>query len=121
MITLSSFILLLVRMVVAIAFGFSAYHKFQDLPKAAKRNGIPLPIITAVAIAEAAGAFGIISGVLASYAAVGIMLLMLATMVLQIFKWKSQYWAEKGGWEYDLMLFTLSSVIAVFGAGAIVL
>ena len=72
-----------------------------------------------VIVAEFAGALGIISGVLGQFAALGLMLLMLGTMSIHIFVWKSKYWASKGGWEYDLMLFALAGVIAVYGTGSI--
>jgi putative oxidoreductase len=63
----------------------------------------------------------LILGILPQLAALGLMLLMLGTMRLHIFRWKSPYWASKGGWEYDLMLFTLSAVILVHGAGRFVI
>ncbi|MEU6564873.1 DoxX family protein [Nocardia nova] len=72
-----------------------------------------------VATAEMLGAIGVILGVLTPVAAGGIMLLMLATMALHIVEWHSPYWASSGGWEYDLMLFTLAGLIAFFGAGAV--
>jgi putative oxidoreductase len=50
-----------------------------------------------------------------------IMLLMLGTLRLHIFKWKSPYWAAQGGWEYDLMLFAMALVVVVQGGGRIVL
>jgi putative oxidoreductase len=121
MITVTSLVLLLVRLVLVVAFGSSSYNKLKDLPKAAKRNEMPLPAITFIAIAEGAAALGLLSGILGVYAAIGLMVLMLGTMSIHIFKWKSPYWAEKGGWEYDLLLFTLSSVIAVLGVGSLAL
>jgi uncharacterized membrane protein YphA (DoxX/SURF4 family) len=56
-------------------------------------------------------------GVFAQFAAIAIMLLMLGTMRLHIFKWRSPYWAASGGWEYDLMLFCFALIILAFGAG----
>jgi putative oxidoreductase len=49
------------------------------------------------------------------------MLLMLSTISLHILKWHSPYPASKGGWEYDLMLLTLASVLLVYGAGSFTL
>jgi hypothetical protein len=31
------------------------------------------------------------------------------------------YWAQRGGWEYDVMLFVLAAVVVCFGAGNFVL
>lgn len=71
-----------------------------------------------IVIAEGAAALSFASGVLAVWAALGVMLLMLATTALHVFKWHSSYWAQQGGPEYDLLLLVLAAVIAVFGPGA---
>lgn len=113
-------LLLLVRLLVAITFAVSARNKWRDMRTFARENGMPLPASYGIAIAEIAAALGMASGVLAQWAGVGLMALMLGTMSLHIFKWHSPYWANKGGWEYDLMLFTFAGAIAVFGAGSFV-
>ena len=78
---------------------------------------MPVPVIGLIGLAEGAGALGVVSCVLGQLAALGLLLLMLGTIFIHVFVWKSPYWAEKGGWEYDLMLFTLSAVIVSFGVG----
>jgi putative oxidoreductase len=108
---------LLIRVVVGVAFIVSSKNKSKNIKKFAKNNGLPVPMATAVMIAEMAGGLGLISGVFAPYAALGLMLLMLGTIRLHIFKWRSPYWASSGGWEYDLMLFALASVILIHGSG----
>lgn len=110
--------LALIRLVVGVAFLVSARNKFRDIPKFAKNHDLPVPAGYFVASAEFAGAIGLFSGVLASWAAAGLALLMVSTMSLHIFKWRSSYWASDGGWEYDLMLFTLCLVIVLWGPGA---
>ncbi|MFC4376125.1 DoxX family protein [Nocardia halotolerans] len=112
-------LLLLVRIVVAVAFFASARNKFRDIEKFAAGNAVPVPAAYFVATAELLGAIGVFLGILAPLAAGGLMLLMLATMSLHIVKWHSPYWASAGGWEYDLLMFTLAGVITVFGAGAV--
>jgi putative oxidoreductase len=116
---LISILLLLIRIIIAISFFVSALNKIKNPRSSAKQNRIPLPLLLFITIAEFAGALGILSGVLAQYAALGLMLLMLSTISIHIFVWKSKYWASKGGWEYDLMLLSLCGVIAVFGTGSI--
>ena len=116
---LISLLLLLIRSIVGVSFFFSALNKAKNPRKSAKRNGIPLPLLLFVMCAEFAGALGLVSGILGQFAALGLMLLMLATMTLHVFVWKSKYWAGEGGWEYDLMLFTLCAVIAAFGVESI--
>lgn len=114
-------LLFLIRVIVAFSFFFSALNKAKNLKKSAKQNHLPLPVLFFVMCAEFAGALGVISGVLGQLAAAGLMLLMLATMCLHIFVWKSKYWASSGGWEYDLMLFALCGTVLVFGVGTVAL
>ena len=118
---IADLLLLLIRVIVAVAFIISARNKFRDIKKFAANDGVPLPVAYFVATAEICGGLGLLTGVLAQWAAIGLMLLMIGTMSLHIFKWHSPYWASKGGWEYDLMLFALSGVIAVYGAGTFVI
>jgi len=112
-----SVLLLLIRAIVAVTFFASSTNKLRDIKTSAKRNGMPVPVMRVVALAEFAGALGMITGVLGRFAALGLMLLMLITISIHVFKWKTAYWAEKGGWEYDLMLFALSGVVALLGSG----
>jgi putative oxidoreductase len=111
-----SILLLLIRVIIATSFFVSAVNKAKKPRASAKQNNLPLPLLLFIVMAEFAGALGIISGVLGQFAALG---LMLGTIFLHIFIWKSKYWASQGGWEYDLMLFSLCGVIAVFGTGSI--
>jgi putative oxidoreductase len=119
--TTHDIVLALIRLVVGIAFLVSARNKFRDMPKFAKNHDLPVPGGYFVASAEFAGALGLFTGVLATWAAAGLALLMVSTVSLHVFKWHSSYWASDGGWEYDLMLFTLCSVIVLWGPGAFAL
>lgn len=114
-----SLVLLLVRAMLAVAFAREALLKLKDVPKFARSDGLPVPVAWGVALAEAAAALSFATGVLAVWAGIGVVLLMLATTALHVFKWHSKYWAQKGGPEYDLLLLSLAAVIAVFGAGAL--
>lgn len=114
---LQSLVLLLVRLVLATAFFMEARHKFKDIKSFAKNDGLPLPAAYFIAIAELCAALGMLSGVLAQWAGVGLVLLMCSTISLHLFKWHSPYRANRGGWEYDLLLLVLAAVVAVFGAG----
>lgn len=111
--------LLLIRIVVALSFFFSALNKAKNPRRSANQNGVPYPFLIFIMCAEFAGALGLITGILGQFAALGLMLLMAGTIFLHVFIWKTKYWANKGGWEYDLMLFSMCAVIVVFGVGAI--
>lgn len=118
---IADMLLLLVRAILVIAFAVSAKNKFANMKQFAKQNDVPLPVSYVVATAELLAALGMATGVLAQWAGLGLLLLMLGTMSLHIFKWHSPYWASKGGWEYDLLLCTLAGVVVVFGTGTFVL
>ncbi len=110
-------VLLLVRVILFVTFLTEARVKFKDIKGFAKKDGVPVPLAYFIAIAELAAALSMLSGVLAQWAGVGLVLLMLITISFHLFKWHSKYWASKGGWEYDLLMLSLAAVIAVFGAG----
>ena len=120
-IIIQSVVLLLVRILLAITFFAEARHKFKDIKAFAKQDGLPVPAAIFVAAAELCAAVGMLSGVLAQWAGVGLVLLMLGTICLHIFKWHSPYWANKRGWEYDVLMLALAAVVTVFGAGDFVL
>lgn len=118
---LVSAVLLAVRLLLVVTFTAEARHKFKDIKGFAKNDSVPVPMAWFIATAELVAALSMLTGVLAQWAGIGVMLLMLGTIGLHIFKWHSKYWANKGGWEYDLLMFVLAAVIAVIGAGQIVL
>ena len=78
-----------------VTFTAEARHKFKDIKAFAKADGIPVPVAVFVAVAELAAALSMASGVLAQWAGVGLVLLMLCTISLHIFKWHSPYWANR--------------------------
>ncbi len=118
---IQSILLLLVRFVLAVTFLREARLKFRDIKGFSKNDGVPVPAAYFVATAELCAALGMLSGVLAQWAGIGLVLLMCITISLHVFKWHSPYRANKGGWEYDLLMLTLAGIIAVFGAGQFVL
>lgn len=120
-IIVQSAVLALVRLVLVVTFFTESRVKFRDLKGFAKKDGVPLPLAVFVAAAELCAALGMLSGMLAQWAGLGVVLLMCATISMHLFKWHSPYWASKRGWEYDLLLLILAAVIAVFGAGQFVL
>lgn len=118
---MTDIILLLVRVLLAFVFLYEARHKLKDIKDFAKKDQLPLWLAYFVAIAEGAAGISMLTGTMAQWAGIGLVLLMLVTIRLHIFKWHSPYWAAKRGWEYDLMLLVFSAVIVVFGAGSFAL
>lgn len=110
-------LLLLIRAGLAVAMVRESLLKLKDIPAFAKNDSVPVWLAWVVAIAELAAAVSFATGILAQLAAIGVILLMLITTGLHVFKWHSTYWAQKGGPEYDVLLLLLAGVIAVFGPG----
>ncbi|HWT40524.1 MAG TPA: DoxX family membrane protein, partial [Dongiaceae bacterium] len=103
---IQSFVLLLVRIVLAITFATEARVKLKDIKKFSKNDGVPVPTAYFIAIAEACAALGMVTGVLAQWAGLGLVALMCITVSFHLLKWHSPYWASKHGWEYDLLMLT---------------
>ena len=118
---IQSIVLLLVRLLLAITFFAESRIKFKDLKAFSKNDGVPVPVAFFIASAEFAAAVAMLSGVLAQWAGLGLILLMCGTITLHLFKWHSPYWANKRGWEYDLLMLAFAAVIVAFGAGQLAL
>lgn len=103
----------LIRAVLAIAFLWEFQIKIKNIRAFVKNDGVPLPVAWFITLAELAAALSFISGILVQLAGLGVMLLMLSTISLHVFKWHSRYRASRGGWEYDLLLFALAAVLFV--------
>lgn len=111
-------VLLFIRILLVITFFYEAKVKFKDINGFAKSHGIPSPVAVFVASAELLAGLSMLLGYLTQFASIGIIILMVSTLYLQVFKWKSKYWAAKQGPEYDLIQLAFAAVILVFGAGA---
>jgi len=116
-ILLQDVVLLVVRILLAITFFAEARIKFRDIKAFSKNDSVPVPAAYLIATAELAAALSMLTGVLAQWAGIGLVLLMVGTICLHVFKWHSPYWANKRGWEYDLLMLVLAAVVVVFGAG----
>lgn len=116
---LVSIVLLLARAVLTVAFVREFLVKAKDVPAFAKADGLAVPVAWFVTIAELAAAVAFATGVLAPWAGLGVVVLMIITTSLHVMAWHSPYWATKGGPEYDILLLTLAALIVVLGPGAL--
>jgi putative oxidoreductase len=84
--------------------------------------GLSVSFTAFLGAAEMAGAFALVLGVLAQWAALGLILIMLGAIYKKIVEWKTGFWGEKSmGWHYDLLFIAMLLVIFTTGGGPIAL
>lgn len=111
--------LFIMRLMVGGLFLYSGQLKIRDLKKFAEHNQLPIPVAGIVAFFELVAGLALILGILTQMAALIIIGIMLGALYHHIFKWKSPYWAQEKGWEYDLMWVVMCLVILLTGGGEI--
>jgi putative oxidoreductase len=113
---------LALRLVVAAEFMASGVASLKDPDGRAKENGVSVPFMIFIGVAETAGSLGLIAGVLARLAAAGLIAIMAGAIYKKIFDWHIGFWGkDKLGWHYELLLVTINFAIAVAGPGQIAL
>ena len=115
--------LLLLRLMVGIVFITSGYKHLKDPATRSKDIGMSKSITIFLGAAELAGGSGVISGVLAQLAAIGLILVMLGAIQKKIFAWRTGFWGKSGtnGWSYETMLVVMNLVIVTTGGGNLTL
>jgi putative oxidoreductase len=115
--------LLLLRLMVGIVFVTSGYNHLKDPETRSKDIGMSKAFTIFLGAAELAGGLGVITGVLAQLAAIGLILLMFGAIQKKIFVWHSGFWGKSGtnGWSYEIMLIVMNLVIITTAGGNLVL
>jgi putative oxidoreductase len=111
--------LLLLRLMVGVVFITSGYKHLKDPEARSKDIGMSKSFTIFLGAAEFAGALGVISGVFAQLAAIGLILVMLGALQKKVFTWHTGFWGKSGtnGWSYETMLIVLNLVIVTTGGG----
>lgn len=110
--------LLFLRLMVALEFGTSGFNHLKSPRERAKSLGLSLGFTVFLGTAESAGALGVASGVLAQWAALGLILVMLGAIYMKAAKWKTGFWGEGSmGWHYEMLLVVMNLVIVTMGPG----
>jgi putative oxidoreductase len=111
--------LLLLRLMVGIVFITSGYKHLKDPEARSKDIGMSKRFTVFLGAAELAGGLGVISGVFAQLAAIGLILVMLGAIQKKIFAWHTGFWGKSGtnGWSYDTMLVVMNLIIVTTGGG----
>ena len=104
---------------VGIVFMTSGWKHLKDPQGRSKDIGMSKAFTIFLGAAELAGSLGVIFGVLAQLAALGLILLMLGAIQKKIFVWRAGFWGKSGtnGWSYDVMLVVMNLVIVTTGGG----
>jgi putative oxidoreductase len=114
--------LLLLRLMVGVIFISSGWNDLKDPEARSQSIGMSTGFTIFLGVAELAGGLGVILGVLAQLAAIGLILVMLGAIQKKIFVWHTGFWGEKAsGWHYELMLVVMNLVILFTGGGRYVL
>jgi putative oxidoreductase len=108
---------------VGVVFITSGYNHLKDPAARSKDIGMSKSFTIFLGAAEFAGSLGVISGILAQLAAIGLILLMLGAIQKKIFTWHTGFWGKSGtnGWSYDTLLVVMNLVIATTGGGNLTL
>ncbi len=110
--------LLLLRLVLALVFGTSGFNHLRHSKERAASIGMSVPFTIFLGTAECAGTMGLATGVLAPWAAVGLILLMLGAIYKKAVVWKTGFWGEKSsGWNYEVLIVSMNLVIVTMGPG----
>jgi putative oxidoreductase len=115
--------LLLVRLMVGIVFVTSGYKHLKDPETRSKDIEMSKSFTILLGAVELAGGLGVLSGVLAQLAAIGLILLMLGAIQKKVFVWHSDFWGKSGtnGWSYETMLIAMNLVTVTTGGGNLAL
>jgi putative oxidoreductase len=111
--------LLLLRIMVGIVFMTSGWKHLKDPEGRSKDIGMSKGFTIFLGAAEFAGSLGVIFGVLAQPAAIGLILIMLGAIQKKIFVWRTGFWRKSGtnGWSYEVMLVVMNLVMVTTGGG----
>lgn len=114
--------LLFMRLVVALVFGSSGWSHLTKPEERSKSIGMSKPFTIFLGIAEVAGALGLATGVLARWAALGLILVMFGAIYKKAAVWKTGFWGKGSqGWHYDLLFVAMNLVILTVGPGRFVI
>jgi putative oxidoreductase len=115
--------LLLLRLMVGIVFITSGYKHLKDPATRSKDIGTSKSFTIFLGAAELAGGLGVMSGLLAQLAAIGLILVMLGAIQKKILTWHTGFWGKSGtnGWSYDTMLVVMNLVIVTTDGGNLTL
>jgi putative oxidoreductase len=104
---------------VGLVFITSGWNHLQNPKARSKDIGMSKAFTIFLGAAECAGSIGVIFGVFAQLAAIGLIIVMLGAIQKKISVWHTGFWGKSGtdGWSYDLIMIVMNLVIATTGGG----
>ena len=113
--------LLLVRLMLAAIFVTSGWADLADPVARSKSIGMSKPVTILVGLAEVSGGLGLAAGVLWSWAALGLILIMFGAIYMKAAVWKTGFWGKGSqGWHYDVIMIVMNLVLLTVGPGKLV-
>lgn len=111
--------LLLLRLMIGAVFITSGYEQSKDPEARSKSIGMSKGFTIFLGAAELAGGLGVVSGIFAQFAAMGLILVMLGALGKKIFVWHTGFWGKDGtnGWSYETTMIVMNLVIVTTGGG----
>ena len=118
----TDYTLVFLRLMVGAVFVDSGYNDLKN-PDVRRRDlGLPKGFIVLLGAAEVLGGAAVVLGFLTQLASIGLILVMLGALQKKIFVWKTGFWGKDGlGWNYELILVSMLSVILCTNGGRFVL
>jgi putative oxidoreductase len=118
----TDYALVFLRLMVGLVFARSGFNHLKAPAARSKSIGLPIPVTIFLGLAELLGGVAVIIGFLPQLAAIGLILVMLGALQKKIFVWKTGFWGSDDlGWNYDLIMISMLSVIVCTGGGRFVI
>jgi putative oxidoreductase len=113
--------LLLMRLLVGVVFLTGGLNHLKNPQERSKDIGMSKGFTIFLGAAEVAGSLGVIFGVFAQLAALGLTVIILGAIQKKILVWHTGFWGSSGtnGWSYDAMLLAMNLVIVTTGGGSL--